>query len=468
MTHGPVPVLQGVMVGDQPGHPWAEDLIAWVGEPAELQRSPTSWVLIVSDRVAPRRSLVAALMKAVLLQGGVAAYSDYRVGQRLVSPGGWSVERARWRDYTGPVLLVRADLVPDTAADLRVAALAAASRSGTVIHVPEVLYRTEWREREITADQRAAALREAGAPYRLNPDGATRDPATAPITVVIPTRGVSGEVRGETTRFVDHAITSIEQTHDHEGLDYVLVVDTDAPVDFADQWRRRLGSRVTVVPVDPPFNFAAKVNAGAAVATGEVLAIVNDDVEVITPEALRTMATVAGENDVGAVGALLRYEDGSVQHAGQAFAADGVHHVGTGRSRGWLRRFADLQVDRDVTGVTAACLVQRRVVWEQSGGMDPRFPVNFNDVEYCWRLRQQGLRIVQCNTVEWFHFESRSRRAGAEVWEVELLRERMGLDTMLWDPLTPAPAVRPTRGDRRRTALGRLRGRVRRTVARQP
>lgn len=98
--------------------------------------------------------------------------------------------------------------------------------------------------------------------------------------------------------------------------------------------------------------------------------------------------------------------------------------------------------------------------------MDPRFPVNFNDVEYCWRLRRQGLRIVQCNSVEWFHFESRSRRAGAEIWEVEQLRSDLGPSTMLSDPLTPAAAVRPTWSVRQRTTLGRARGRVRAALSR--
>ena len=149
----------------------------------------------------------------------------------------------------------------------------------------------------------------------------------------------------------------------------------------------------------------------------------------------------------------------SLQHAGHAFA-DGVHHVGVGGSPDWRREQADLLVDRDVTGVTAACLVQRRSVWADLGGLDERFPVNFNDVEYCWRIRQRGLRIVQCNSVEWFHFESRSRRAGAQPWEVELLRESIGAQTLLTDPLTPAPALRPAARVRIATALGRLRARV--------
>ncbi len=466
MADGIAPPLQVLLVGGADPERWRDvtDSVHMVSDAGLVQRDPTRWVLVVDGPATPRPGLVSRLTQAVA-GGAVAAYSDFSGGarRRRVAPGGWSVERARWSDYTGPVALVRADLIDTTPGDIRTRALWAASAAGQIVYVPEPLYTARWTATPVPAGVRSELLAAAGAPYVLAPDGATRTmPEPPTISVVIPTRGTSGAVRGSRIRYIDHAIESIEATHggDAAPLQYVLVVDSDAPHGFADEWTRRLPGRVTVVVTEPPFNFSAKVNAGVAAASGVVVAIVNDDIEVISSQALRTMAVVAMEPDVGAVGALLRYEDGGIQHAGQAFAADGVHHVGAGRPGSWLREHADLIGDRDVTGVTAACLVQRRHVWLSVGGLDESLPINFNDVEYCWRLRQNRLRIVQCGSVELFHFESRTRAAGAEAWEVELLRERMGADSMMRDPLTPEPAVRPARRVRARTAVGQVKGRV--------
>ena len=158
--------IVGLLVGIGLVFPGIE-LLRWLADvsyPLYVVHLMVGWVLILGLvgaglplLLAQLIAIASTLLLAWVLHVGVEAPS-HRVGQRLVSPGGWSVERARWRDYTGPVLLVRADLVPDTVPDLRVAALAAASRSGTVIHVPEVLYRCEWREREIDPGQRTMAV----------------------------------------------------------------------------------------------------------------------------------------------------------------------------------------------------------------------------------------------------------------------------------------------------------------------
>ena len=98
----------------------------------------------------------------------------------------------------------------------------------------------------------------------------------------------------------------------------------------------------------------------------------------------------------------------TIQHAGQYFARSGVHHVDVGEipSNSDRNRSA---VDRDVTGVTGACLAQRAEVWRELGGFDPMLPSSFNDVDYCMRIRRHGYRIVQCNSARLFHFESKSR-----------------------------------------------------------
>lgn len=110
--------------------------------------------------------------------------------------------------------------------------------------------------------------------------------------------------------------------------------------------------------------------------------------------------------------------------------------------------------DRDVTGVTGACLVQRRAVWEAVGGLDPEFPVAFNNVDYCERIRAAGLRIVLCKSVALTHDESCTRRGSATQAEVNRLAGRWPHSRDI-DPLTP-DSVPPGRESLWRRVTGRL------------
>jgi GT2 family glycosyltransferase len=324
---------------------------------------------------------------------------------------------------------------------LRRSALLQASVAAQTVYVPTSLYSVpSWDPVAITGDERNLMLSAAGAPYRWGPTGRTGTEGPPVISVVIPTRCSVGKVWEQSRAFIDQALTSIVATHPDTDLEFVLVVDADADHDTLLPWRERLGDRLVVLESTGPFNFAAKVNSGVAAASGEVVAILNDDIEIITRGALVELAAVALESDVGAVGALLRYGDGTVQHAGLVYAEGGVHHWGLGQGPEWESEHSALLVDRDVSGVTAACLVQRRSEWEAVGGLDPLLPVSFNDVDYCWRLRQRGRRIVQCNSVELFHFESQTRAPGAEDWEVIRLRSRLGGELDV-DVFTPSDAI---------------------------
>lgn len=358
-------------------------------------------------------------------------------------PGGWSQERARWQDYTGRAALVRSRFVSDALGQgqawLRHRALVAAGQRGRVQHVREPWYTTSDEEvRALPRSLREQLVAAADCPYTLTDGERPRRLAVRPsVSIVIPTRGSSGTVHDREQRMVDLTLASLQQRTTGFNPQIVLVVDDDVPTDFAERWRRALPDRVVVVPASPPFNFSAKINAGVRAADGDVVVMLNDDIEVITTEWLSEMTAIALEPDVGAVGALLVYENGTIQHAGQAFGSAGVHNVDAGApldDRGHGRNL----VDRDVTGVTAACLVQRREVWAELGGLDPMLPVNFNDVDYCARIRALGYRIVQCNSVRLYHYESKTRLRGAEPWEVAVIRGRIGSGFHEPDPLTTA------------------------------
>lgn len=375
-------------------------------------------------------------------------YTDFTVAGQSVHIGDWSVERARWQDFTGPVMVVPGPLAGDL--DARIMA---PRRSGCVEHVAECLYDAPADQvRYLSAEQQAELT--SALPYRITGSPPRRRlPLLPPTALVVPTRLAGATGTDET--YLDQCLASLGDLLDQPALHVVLVLDDNVPEAPMRAWQRRLRGRLTVVTTPLPFNFATKINAGVSATEAEFIVLLNDDIEAVDGLWLEQMLAIASEPDVGAVGALLLYPDGSVQHRGHAFGPHGVHLVDSGQPPGPGPRNRNL-VDRDVTGVTAACLVQRRDVWERVDGMDPAFPVAFNDVDYCERIRSLGLRIVLCNSVRLVHHESRTRRGTAQQWEVDLLRQRWPDSWGHPDPLTPdsEPAI-PNTGP-----LTRLRKRI--------
>ena len=147
------------------------------------------------------------------------------------------------------------------------------------------------------------------------------------------------------------------------------------------------------VPYAGPFNFAAMNNLGARHATGEVLVFLNDDVEPLDAEWLDAMLAHANRREVGAVGARLLYRSGAIQHAGMVIGImEGAGHLhrNTFGSPYWNW----LPFTRNVCAVTGACLAMRKSVFEELGGFDESFPVNYNDVDLCLRARQAGYDVI--------------------------------------------------------------------------
>ncbi len=233
-------------------------------------------------------------------------------------------------------------------------------------------------------------------------------------------------------------------------------------IDPADRRQRRIigqvarlaGVRVLDLGL-PEFNYSRVNNLAAAQARGDTLLLLNDDIAPLRPAHraapagpgpaapgdppdprlwLSTMVAHLEDPGVGAVGARLLYGDGRVQHGGVVLGLGGlVEHADRLRARRDPGPHGLALIDREMSAVTAACLLLRRGTWEALGGMDERFAVALNDVDLCLRLRGLGLGVRQANTAELVHYESLSlgrhyagARAGLEAREVRLLRTLHG------------------------------------------
>ena len=167
---------------------------------------------------------------------------------------------------------------------------------------------------------------------------------------------------------------------------------------------------ITVVRDDSAFNYSRLNNAAVEHSCGHVVCLLNDDVEVLTPEWLEEMVAFAVQPGIGAVGARLWYPDGTLQHGGVIIGIGGVAgHAHPRLARGKAGYFGRGVLQQEVSAVTGACLAVRRKVFDEVGGLDERLAVAFNDVDLCLRLRAAGYRNVWTPFAELIHHESASR-----------------------------------------------------------
>ncbi len=190
------------------------------------------------------------------------------------------------------------------------------------------------------------------------------------------------------------------------------------------------------------FNYSALNNFGEKYATGEYLLLLNNDTEVITPKWLEEMVMYAQQERVGCVGVKLLYPDDTIQHAGIGFGfltlAGHMHKNFPAGHPGYMGRLVYAQ---DVYAVTAACMMVRKNIYEQMGGLDESFAVAFNDVDFCVRVREAGYANVFTPFAQLYHYESKSRgldeapeKRKRFVSEVERFQKRWSKQLEAGDP----------------------------------
>ncbi len=171
--------------------------------------------------------------------------------------------------------------------------------------------------------------------------------------------------------------------------------------------------QVTLIRYPHPFNYSAINNFAAKQAKGEIIGLINNDVEVISPEWLTEMVSHAQRQDVGCVGAMLYYPNDTIQHAGVICGLGGV----AGHSHKHFPKdhpgyFFRLKLIQNLSAVTAACLLIRKSVFDEVGGLNEKeLTVAFNDVDFCLKVQAAGYRNVWTPYAELYHHESISRGA---------------------------------------------------------
>jgi len=250
-------------------------------------------------------------------------------------------------------------------------------------------------------------------------------PTPAPlISIVIPTAGQRVSVRNKIVSLLINCVSTIIEKSTYPRIEIVTIHNGDLDAETL-AYAQSTPQIKLVHYASSTFNLAAKINLGVEQSSGEYVVLLNDDIEVITPDWLESMLRIAQHEDVGAVGAKLFFEHGPVQHVGVVAMDAGLSHamIGSGATDPGPDLICHLL--RDTLGVTGACLMCRRDRYLEVGGFDLAFPLNYNDVDFCLRLRDRGWRNVIEPSAQLYHFESVSK-SGTYLTELNCFNERWG------------------------------------------
>jgi len=375
----------------------------------------------------------------------------------------WSPERMRAQNYCCHLSVLRTSLVREVGgfmpgfdgAQDHDLTLRVTERARRIEHIPRVLY--HWRAipgshaadpdaKPYAAEAGRRAVQEhldrTGIAGTVSVDRyrryvVTRElPASRRVSIIIPTIGSSAVVWGRERVLVVEAVRSALAKTDHENLEVVVVYDEPTPPSVLEELRAIAGGRLVLVPFREPFNFSRKINLGVLASTGDRLILLNDDIEVRSNRWVEELLGPLEEPDVGLTGAKLYFANTSLQHVGLAYMGWFVGHSHRGLPGDLVGKAGMLTVNREVTGVTGACVGMRREVFFEAGGFTEQLPVSFNDVDFCFKVRRAGYRIVMMAHCELFHFESLTRDPGPKQDERLFVVNRWGGPRR--DPFTPA------------------------------
>ncbi len=295
----------------------------------------------------------------------------------------------------------------------------------SIVHIPEVLYYWRSHSQSVASDISAkpyclVAAKKALAEHlqRVGLKGNPMDTLAPSIYRIMYTLNQMPLIsiiiaNKDHTDDLDKCIRSIYSLTTYPNFEVIVVENnsTEAKTFAYYKQIQKEFDNITVVDWGQgEFNYSAVNNFGVTKAKGEYVLLLNNDIEVISTDWLESMMMFAQMNNVGAVGAKLLYPDGTIQHGGVILGYGGIAgHAFIGWPRYDFGYASRLTVAQNVSAVTAACLLTKKSVWEQVGGLDEAFKVAFNDVNLCMQIRKAGYDIIFTPFAELYHHESKSR-----------------------------------------------------------
>ena len=297
-------------------------------------------------------------------------------------------------------------------------------KAKNIVHIPKALYFWRSHKASVASDVSAKpyvveSAKRALASHieRLGLSGRVED-ATVPTTykiqydiigeplvsIIIPNKDHTDDLK--------KCLTSVYQKSTYKNFEVVVVENNSTEPETFEYYKAAQSKydNLRVITWERGFNYSAINNFAAKQVDGEYILLLNNDIEVITPDWIEQMLMFAQRKDVGAVGAKLYYDDDTIQHAGVIVGLGGVaghSHKGFARDNpGYMARAS---IAQNLSACTAACLLIRKDVYDQVEGLDEEYAVAFNDIDLCMKIRASGYSIVFTPFAEFYHYESKSR-----------------------------------------------------------
>lgn len=353
----------------------------------------------------------------------------------------YSPDLLRSYNYVGDLFVVKKEIINqlDDCANAYDYTFRCTELAETIMHLPRVLHHGRFDVNQEMEESQAqiieSHLRRVGDEGKVCKVGENayyhitypvkNDPL---VSVIIPNK--------DHVDMLERCIKSLFEVNTYANIE-VIIVENHSTQKNAFSFYEKVQAQndnVKVVVWEQAFNFSAINNYGVKYARGEYLLLLNNDTEMISPDAIADMLGNCMRKDVGAVGAKLLFEDDTVQHGGVILGLGGyAGHVFHGLPRdakGYMNRLA---VNGNYNAVTAACLMTKKNVYEEVRGLTETYTVAVNDVDYCLKLREKGYLIVYDAFAEWHHYESKTRGYESDETkekrfqqEVELFYKRWG------------------------------------------
>ena len=304
-----------------------------------------------------------------------------------------------------------------------------------IAHIPRILY--HWRaipgsvaqaedaktgigelqKEAVNAHLQRRGIQAVARQHERVPHRVTLEPqltAHPSVTIVIPTKDAPDHI--------SRCLGSLFAKTSYPSFDVILVDNGTTDARALDAMH---ACPARIVPFHEPFNFSRANNLGVEHATGEIIVLLNNDTEVISPDWIETLACHLAMDQVGAVGPLLAYPDGSIQHAGVVLGLRGtadhiMRHVPM-ESDGYA---GSLLCSREVSAVTGACLCMRKADYVELGRLSEDYACHYQDVDLCLRIRARGQRILFAPRARLYHHESASRGSAYDRLDRAILRDR--------------------------------------------
>jgi glycosyltransferase involved in cell wall biosynthesis len=242
------------------------------------------------------------------------------------------------------------------------------------------------------------------------------------VSVVIPTAGKVVTVGERSIDLIENVIGQIRYKSTYKNIEIIVVDNGDllpTQVRMIEKFRCR---RITYS--EPVFNIAKKLNLGVSIANGELLLLLNDDIEILTAAWIERLLEQFEKPHVGVVGAKLLYPDERIQHVGVVQPFGHPDHVRRGFPRNDAGYFFSTCGVHNYSAVTGAVMMTPASLYREVGGYSDELPVCFNDVDFCMKVRRKGLSVVYTPGAELIHMESLSRVVSLDMGELDWLHER--------------------------------------------